>query len=146
MLRLEVAPKFEKSCVNRCLAMSNQIDLAKIQTVIAARPGAIRQAMKSTLALFPRLEISGVADGGLSALSLIRRQKPALIVIDSGLLEGEITMLLQKIKQEQLPIYCLAFADTIRQREAFLTLGADGVILHSEPTERLVEMLEKITL
>ena len=128
------------------LVMSNQVDLAKIQTVIATRPGAIREAMKSTLALFPRLEISGVADGGLSALNLVRQQKPALIVIDSGLLEGEITVLLQKIKQEKLQPCCLVFVDTTRQREMFLALGADAVILHNEPVECLAQVLNNMKL
>lgn len=127
-------------------AMSNPVNLAKIQTVIAARPGAIREAMKSTLALFPQLEISGMADGGLSALNMVRQQKPALIVIDSGLLEGEITMLLQKIIQDHLQIWCLVFADTTRQKEMFIGLGADAVILHNEPVDHLAQVLNNIKI
>lgn len=126
--------------------MSNPVDLAKIQTVIAARPGAIREALKSILALFPRLEISGVADGGLSALNLVRQQKPALIVIDSGLLEDEIAALLQKIKQEQPQLRCLLLAETTRQRRVFLALNADAVILRSDTTERLALALGRIGL
>ena len=126
--------------------MNNQLSVAKIQTLIAARPGAIRDALKSTLALLPGLEISGVADGGLSALNLVRQQKPALIVIDSGLLEGEIAVILQKIKQEKLQPCSLVFVDTTRQRETFLTLGADAVILHNEPVEYLAQVLNNMKL
>ena len=125
--------------------MSNEVNLDKIQTVIAARPGAIRDAMKSTLALFPQLEISGMADGGLSALNLVRQQKPALIVIDSGLLEAEIAVLLQKIEQEKLQLGCLVFVDTTRQRETFLAMGVDAVIFHNEPVECLVPVLNNMT-
>jgi len=126
--------------------MNNQLDVAKIQTVLAARPGAIREALKSTLALFPRLEISGVANGGLSALSLVRQQKPALIIVDPGLLEDEIAVLVQKIKQEQPQIRCLLLAETTRQQNLFLALDADAVILRSDTTERLVLVLDKIGL
>ena len=126
--------------------MKNQLDVAKIQTVLAARPGAIREALKSTLALFPRLEISGVANGGLSALSLVRQQKPALIIVDPGLLEDEIAVLVQKIKQEQPQIRCLLLAETTRQQNLFLALDADAVILRSDTTERLVLVLDKIGL
>ncbi|MCB0167953.1 MAG: response regulator transcription factor [Anaerolineae bacterium] len=126
--------------------MNSQANVAKIQTVVAARPGAIRQALRSVLALCSQLEISGVANGGLSALSLVRQLKPALIVIDSGLLEDEIAVLLEQIKQEQPQIRCLVFADTTRQQAAFLTLGCDAVILRSEPTDRMVAALNNMGL
>ena len=126
--------------------MKNQLDVAKIQTVLAARPGAIREALKSTLALFPRLEISGMANGGLSALALVRQQKPALIIVDPGLLEDEIAVLVQKIKQEQPQIRCLLLAETTRQQNLFLALDADAVILRSDTTERLVLVLDKLGL
>ena len=126
--------------------MINQPDVAKVQAVIVAQPGAIRGALQSILALFPRLEISGVADGGLTALKLVRQLKPALVVIDSGLSADEIAVLLEKIKQEQPQIYSLVFADTTRQQEAFLALGADAVVLHSAPTERLTEALDNMGL
>jgi DNA-binding NarL/FixJ family response regulator len=126
--------------------MSSQANSVKLQTVIAARPGAIREALQSILALSSRLEISGVANGGLSALRLVRQLKPALVVIDSGLLDDEIAMLLEQIKEEQPQTRCLVVAENTRQREAFLALGTDAVVLRSEPTERLVEALEKITL
>ena len=126
--------------------MNSQANTAKLQTVIAVRPGAIRQALHATLALFCQLEIAGVAGGGLSTLRLIRQVKPALLIVDSGLLEDEIAALLQQIKQEQPQIRCLALAETHDQKQTLLALGADMVMLHSEPTERLVEALEKITL
>ena len=126
--------------------MSNQANGVKLQTVIAARPGATRQALQATLALFSRLEIAGVAGGGLSTLNLVRQVKPALLIVDSGLLEDEIATLLQQVKQEQPQIRCLALADTHSQQQILLALGADMVSLHSEPTERLVEALDNIGL
>jgi DNA-binding NarL/FixJ family response regulator len=126
--------------------MSNQANSVKLQTVIAARPGATRQALRATLASYSRLEIAGVAGGGLSALNLVRQVEPALLIIDSGLAEDEITALLQQIKQQQPQIRCLALVDTHSQQQTLLALGADMVILHSEPTERLVEALDNIGL
>jgi DNA-binding NarL/FixJ family response regulator len=126
--------------------MSNQANSVRLQTVIAVRPGATRRALQATLALFSRLEIAGVAGGGLSTLRLVRQVKPALLIIDSGLLEDEIATLLQQVKQEQPQIRCLALAETHFQQQTLLASGADMVILHSEPTERLVEALDKIGL
>ena len=126
--------------------MQKQASTAKVQTVIAARPGAIREALQSILALFSQLEIADVANGGLSALKLVRQLKPALVVIDPGLLEDEIAVLLEQIKQEQPQIRCLVLADTTRQQAAFLALGADTVVLRSEPTERLAEALDDLGL
>ena len=67
-------------------------------------------------------------------------------VIDSGLLEAEIAVLLQKIEQEKLQLGCLVFVDTTRQRETFLAMGVDAVILHNEPVECLAQVLNNMKL
>ena len=125
--------------------LGSQTDRPKIQTVLAARPGVIREALRATLAVFPQFETCGVAGGGLSALDLVRQYKPALIILDSGLLEDEITKLLRQIKQEQPQIQCLVVASTHRTAETLLAGGADTVVLRSEPG-RLVEVLSKMVI
>ena len=129
-----------------CQFMDNQGCSSNFPTIIAARPGVLREALRAMLASFPCLEISGVAGGGLLALSLVRQHKPALLIIDSGLLEDEIAMLLQKVKQEQPQIRCLVLVDTTRQQEAVLAMGADATLLHSEPAGRLLVVLDQIGL
>ena len=94
----------------------------------------------------PKIKITGVVGGGLSAMNLITGNPPALVIIDSGLSDEELTSLLRQIKAEQPQIRCLVLAETSRQKETVLTLGADAVILRSEPTERLVEALDGIGL
>jgi DNA-binding NarL/FixJ family response regulator len=106
----------------------------------------MRQALGTTLALAPQIEIVGAAGGGLSALNLVRQNPPGLLIIDSNLPEDEIQALLQQIKQEQPQIRCLVVAETSRQQAAVLALGADAAILRSEPTERLVEALNNMGL
>jgi len=129
----------------KLIRMKNSSNPVKTQAVIAARPGVIREALRATLAQFSRLEVLGVADGGLSTLNLVRKYKPALLVIDSGLLQDEILMLLVKAKQEQPEIRCIVVAVTKRQQQNLLAHGADHVILRNEPTERLVESLKDLT-
>lgn len=53
---------------------------------------------------------------------------------------------MREIKQGQSQICCLVLTDVPRQREMWLTLGADAVVLHSEPAERLVEAVTHICL
>jgi len=118
----------------------------KIPTIIAARPGGIRKSLRATLESIPWLEIRGIANGGLSAMSLVREYKPLFLIIDSGLLQEEIEMLLQKTKQEQKKIMCLVVAETSRQQQILTNSGADRVILRSEPTERLIESLEELSI
>lgn len=124
--------------------MSRQTDLPKIPTVIAARPGVIREALQAALVLLPRLEVAGVAGGGLSTLHLVHKQQPALVIIDSGLPEDEILALLRQVKQDLPHVRCLVVAETHRQQQTLLASGADAVMLRSEPTEGLVEALDKI--
>ena len=126
--------------------MDNHPSPEKVATIIVARPGVIRQALRPALALVPQIEIRGEAGGGLSALSLVRQNPPALLIIDSGLPEDEILALQSHIKLEQPQIRCLVVAETSRQQAAVLAEGADAVILRSEPTERLGEVLDNIGL
>ena len=135
----------EKDMLTTDSVMSSQPDPAKIQTVIAARPGVVREALRATLALSARFEVRAMASGGLSTLSLVLKYKPALLIIDSGLLEDEIAMLLGQLKQKQPQLHCLVVTETRRQQQTLLALGADTVVLRSEPTERLVEALDNLT-
>jgi len=118
----------------------------KIRTVIAARPGFIRESLRATLALVPRLEICAIGTGGLSTLALIHRYRPASLVIDSGLLQDEIEMLLVQAKQEQPQIQIIVVTNTYSQKQKLLDLGANAVILHKEPIERLIEALRDLEI
>ena len=126
--------------------MNNQADSAKIQTIIAARPGVSREVLQAILGLLPQIEVAGMVGGGLSALNLVRTTSPALLIIDSGLPEDEMVALLTHIKQDQPQIRCLVLAETTRQQATFMALGADAAVLRSEPTERLTEALDNMGL
>jgi len=128
------------------LVMNNQADSAKIQTIIAARPGFSREVLQAILDVLPQIEVVGTVGGGLSALDLARKTSPALLIIDSGLPKDEMVALLSHIKQERPQIRCLLLAETTQQQVAFLALGADAVVLRSEPTERLVEEINNLGL
>lgn len=126
--------------------MDNHPPLQKVSTIIVSRPGVMRQALQSALALFPHIEITGAVGGGLSALNLARKTPPALLIIDSGLIEDEMEALLSQIKQEQPQVRCLVLAETTRQKEAFMALGADAVALRNEPAEHLMTALDNMGL
>lgn len=128
------------------LIMDNHLATEKIPTIIAARPGVMRQALQATLASVSQIEITGVAGGGLSALNLARRLPPALLIIDSGLPEDEILALLCSIKQDLPQTRCLVLTETTRQQQVVLAAGADAVLLRGEPGERFREVLDEIGL
>jgi DNA-binding NarL/FixJ family response regulator len=118
----------------------------KVATIIVSRPGIIRQALRTMLALLPQIEITAAFDGGLSVLESACQHRPALLVIDLSLPEDEIMALLRQIKQEQPLVHCLVVAETTRQQAAVLAQGADAVILRSDPSERLVDALNNMGL
>ena len=126
--------------------MNNDPPSGKVATIIVSRPGIIRQALRTMLALLPQIEITAAVGGGLSALELACQHRPALLVIDLSLPEDEIMALLRQIKQEQPLAHCLVVAETTRQQAAVLAQGADAVILRSDPSERLVDALNNLEL
>ena len=126
--------------------MNSKTNPAKIRTIIAVRPGVIRNTLRAMLTQFPQIEVSGIASGSLSTLDLVRIYRPALLVIDSGLLQDEVLMLLEQTKQTYQQIQCLVVTETHHQSHTLLASGADFVILRNEPIERLEEALRKLTV
>ena len=123
----------------------NSVNSQTKLAVIVARPGVVLEALRATLAQVSRLEVCGIASGSLSALKLVRKYNPALLVIDSGLLQDEMLMLLKQSKQMYPQIKCLVVTGSQRQQQIFNASEADIVILRSERIDRMEEALGILT-
>lgn len=104
----------------------------------------MQEALRAAIAACPRVKVVGSAGDGLSALNLLRAQQPALLVIDSNLLEDETLTLLRETKREQPLLRCLVFTQTRRQRDQALAVAADAVLPRHSPANSLNKVLEQL--
>lgn len=113
-------------------------------TLIVARPGRLRDALRALLNTLPRLQIVGQADDGPSALKMLSERQPTLVLLDSTLPDDEIKALLSQVKAHRLQPRCIVLAENPEQQQAGKNAGADEVLLKGYPVAKLLANLERL--
>ena len=88
--------------------------------------------------------VAGSAGDGLSALSMVREVQPALLVVDSNLLEDEALSLLKEVKGAWPEVRCLVLVQTTGRRNRALAAGADAVVSRNDPAGALNQALRQL--
>ena len=97
----------------------------RTKVVIVSLPGMFQNMLKETFTRREDADVVGVANGGLSAIDLIRKKSPDLVVIDSNLPRAEASELINWIKRECTRICSLWLVETTLQLSEAGTSGAD---------------------
>jgi DNA-binding NarL/FixJ family response regulator len=80
----------------------------KISVLVVSPPGISQQMLGQTFCCRDDVDFKGIADGGLSALKMIRRSLPQMLVINSDLPESEAAELIREIRdQDTRPLIIL---------------------------------------
>jgi DNA-binding NarL/FixJ family response regulator len=112
-----------------------------LSTVVASAPGIMAQSLRSVLESLPLVQVIGMAAGCLSALQMIRDSNADLVVIDANLPIEDVQMLLQQIKNEELPTRSLVLATTRGHAQRALAGGADRVFRRDGSTGQLCALV-----
>lgn len=115
-----------------------------VPVAIVSRPGIMQQSLRASVAACPRIAVIASCGDGLTALHQVRKLRPALLVIDSNLLDEEVEALIVAVKAEQPTIGCLVVVMSSRQEGRMLALGADAVMLRDVPPQKLHEALARL--
>lgn len=104
----------------------------------------MQQSLRAALAAVPSVTVVASLGDGLTALNYVAAHPPALLVIDSNLLEGEVEALLAAIKARQLHTRCLVLTRSTLHSEHVLASGADAVITHDSPQKELAATVTRL--
>jgi DNA-binding NarL/FixJ family response regulator len=96
--------------------------------LLVGKPGHLRDAVQSLVSVVPGLDRLVTADSGLLALKVVRELRPALVLVGSGLPDGEVVELLLQIKSGWPEMGCLLLTDGTQPHRQVLAAGADGVL------------------
>jgi len=91
-----------------------------------------------------QVAVTGSAGDGLSALSMVREVQPALLVVDSNLLEDEVVSLLREVKGAWPEVRCLVLVQTTGRKNRALAAGADAVVSRNDPAAALTQALRQL--
>ncbi len=117
-----------------------------VAILVAARPGRVRDGLQALLAAIPQIKMIGHADDGVSVLERVAEHKPALVLLDTNLPDGEVWAVLRQIKIRCPQARCLIMSDTGQQRRAAKAAGADGVLLKGFLAAELVAAIKELCL
>lgn len=138
-----------------------------VLTLVAARPGRVRDGLRALLATIPWLKVIGQADDGASALEIVAEHQPALVLLDTNLPGGEpfdggrpvrgrpvhgrpvrthsgAWAVLKQIKARWPQVRCLVLTGNGRQGQTARAAGADGVLIRGFSTAELLTAIERL--
>ena len=115
----------------------------RLLTLIAARPGRMRDSLQILLETMPGV-VTDRADDGAAALNMVLEQQPLVVLLDTNLPGQQGWGVLEQIKAQQPQTHCLVLADSVRQWQTAWAAGADGVLLKGFSTAELFATIEKM--
>jgi two-component system response regulator DesR len=104
----------------------------------------MQESLRAMLSGSGQVVVTGSAGDGLSALSIVRDVQPALLVVDSNLLEDEAMSLLKEVKGAWPEIRCLVLVQTAGRKNRALAAGADAVVSRNDPVAALNQALRQL--
>ena len=105
--------------------------------VIAARPGVMRNALVAFLNAIPQVAILAVVDTCSTALDTVRRESPAVLVVDVDLSADAVTDLVHCIAGEMPGVTIVALVGTMLQQRMLQTAGAHFALLKGYLNDQL---------
>lgn len=133
-------PNAESSEMIQTIPDNNQ----PVPTIVVSRPGIMQQSLRSSLSACDGIAVIASSGDGLTALGLVRKQRPGMLVIDSTLLEEEVEALIGAVKAEQPAVRCLVFIRSSQHKAQILAFGADAVAERDITCQQLQGVLSRL--
>ena len=111
--------------------------------LIVAPPGDLQIGLQALLTI--HLEVDVLVTGeGSSALKVIERHNPTLVILDYDLPRNNVPMIIQYIKTSWPDIRCIVLVNDDEGRQKVLGTGADLIVIKGLPGMKLVVEIKKL--
>ena len=110
--------------------------------LIVAPPGDLQIGLQALLTA--RLKVDVLVTGEeSSALKVVERHNPALVILDHDLPYNTAPMIIQSVKANWPGIYCVVLVNDDEGRQEVQDKGADLILVKGLPGGKLVTEIEK---
>jgi DNA-binding NarL/FixJ family response regulator len=116
---------------------------SELVVLIVSPPGDLQISLQALLTTHLDVDVLAVGDGS-SALKVIERHNPALVILDQDINENTVTTLTHHIKTSWSEIHCFVLAKDTQSRQTLLDLGADLVVIKGLPGAKLVAEIKRL--
>lgn len=115
-----------------------------MHTIVAAKPGRLRDSLLLLLATVPQVAEVDQVDDTPSLIHHIRQRPPDLILMDMDLDHNGSLETLHALKAEAPLIPCLVIISNARQLRMARNAGADGMLLRGFSSVELAVEIGKV--
>jgi DNA-binding NarL/FixJ family response regulator len=112
--------------------------------LIIARPGRLRDGLQTVLAAMPQIETVDRADDLRSALRMAAEHQPALVLLNTDLINGQTRETLEQIRAKSSGARCIVLADDVQQQQRAKAVGADDVLLRGFSVTELFASVDRL--
>jgi len=116
----------------------------KLHVMIVSLPGTWQRILQQNLEDYPFIEVDNVVNGALSAVQLIERQSPDMVLIDSSIPIQDVIALIKNVNERNPDIQVIVLADTTYQLKRMLRSGAEYAISSCNYEEEISEVIREI--
>jgi DNA-binding NarL/FixJ family response regulator len=102
--------------------------MKKLNAIIVSLPGSWLKILQYYIEDFPFIEVDHIANDGSSALQLVAKRYPDLMVVDSSISFEDVYALVRSVKIAQPDLQVVVIADTSKERSNLRRAGADYAI------------------
>lgn len=102
---------------------------APITVTVAARPGLMRESLVAFLAAMPEVCVAHVLDDVPTLLDRLEEEMPDAVIVDVNLGQDTVLAVLQRLRVPSTQARCVVLSDDVWQHNAFLSAGADAVLV-----------------
>jgi len=117
---------------------------AKSQALIATGSGSLQNGLLALMTAMPQIEVVGEADDASSALELVVKHRPDLLLLDVDLPGSEPWEMLRQMKKDWPAIRCISLADDVPQQQESKAAGADVALVKGFAPEQLIAAVERL--
>jgi DNA-binding NarL/FixJ family response regulator len=112
--------------------------------LIIARPGRLRDGLQAVLAAMPQIETVDRADDLRSALRMAAERRPALVLLNTDLINGQTRETLEQIRARWSGARCIVLADDVQQQQRARAVGVDEVLLRGFSATELFASVDRL--
>lgn len=134
-------PQFPLIATNA--ALRGKKDPQSIRVVLVDDHQIMREGLRHLLAQEPGLEISGEAGDGQTALQLVERLQPEVVVMDLGLPDGDGLVFARQIRTRWPAIKVIILSSLLERRylDEAVEAGISGYVLKGDASSELVRAI-----
>jgi DNA-binding response OmpR family regulator len=115
----------------------------KLVILIVSPPGDLQIGLQALLTVHLDVDVLVVGEGS-SALKVIERQFPAVVILDHNLPGDVAPKIIHDIKTNWPEIICIVLVNDENGRQSFLDTGADLIAIKGLPGAKLVAEIKRL--